>query len=113
MKKNYLLICFLALLPIVANAEPVEIDGICYYLNASNHSARVNLKWDNNNICIYEGNLVDTFNIEHEGISYDVTAISEFAFQGATGPDISNSPKRYSYPEEIRFRDVQVSLRLP
>ena len=79
MKKNLLLLVMM-LLPMVASADAVEIDGIYYSLNSDAKTAVV---VDNPNK--YSGNVAIPENVKYEGTEYSVTSIGERAFRDCSG----------------------------
>ena len=74
MRKFYLL-TLLAFLPLLANADAVEIDGIYYNLNAETHKAEVT-----SNPNKYSGEVTVPASITYNATVYSVTAIGESAF---------------------------------
>ena len=74
MKKSLFTI-LLALLPMVASADAVEIDGI--YYNLSGNDAEVTRNPDH----VYMGSMSIPEKIEYEGTEYNVTSIGEKAFR--------------------------------
>lgn len=74
MRKFYLL-TLLAFLPLLANADAVEIDGIYYNLNAETHKAEVT-----SNPNKYSGEVTVPASITYNATVYSVTAIGELAF---------------------------------
>ena len=76
MKKFYLLFLIM-LLPLVASAQGVEIDGICYNLNAENKTAEVT-----RNPNYYFGEVAIPESVTYEEVAYSVTSIGEYAFSG-------------------------------
>ena len=79
MKKNYLLF-LLAMLPLLANADAVQIDGIYYLLNAEDQTAEVA-----SNPNKYSGVVAIPESVTYEEVSYSVTSISKAAFQDCSG----------------------------
>ena len=75
MKKIYLLLS-LMLLPLVACAERVEIDGIYYELYSESKTAKV--------VSIplgeYTGDIVIPMLVSYDNIQYSVTSIGDWAF---------------------------------
>ena len=67
----------LALLPMVANAESVEINGIYYNLISKTKTAEVT-----SNPNYYSGNVVIPASVTYDGNSYNVTSIASNAFYG-------------------------------
>lgn len=64
------------LLPLVASAEKVEIDGIWYNLNSESKTAEVAQRPFGE----YKGSIVIPMLVSYENIQYSVTSIEEFAF---------------------------------
>jgi len=90
--KKQLLLLLLLLLPMVANADAVEIDGIYYYLTTEKLTAEVTRNPD-----YYTGSIVIPEKIEYEGMEYSVTSIGYEAFcscSGLTSISIPNSVTR-------------------
>ena len=79
MKKVYLLF-LLALLPLLANADPVEINGIYYNLVSKVKTAEVT-----SNPNEYSGKVTIPKTVTHGGNTYSVTSIGEKAFYGCIG----------------------------
>ncbi len=89
MKKQLLLI-LLALLPMVASADAVEIDGIYYNLTTGTKTAEVTWKPSGK----YTGTVVIPASVTHGSINYSVTSIGSEAFSycsGLTSVTIPNS----------------------
>ena len=78
MKKNYLLF-LLTLLPLLARATAVEINGIYYNLDSKAKIAEVT---ENPNR--YSGKLVIPKTVTDQEVSYNVTSIGEYAFERCT-----------------------------
>ena len=78
MKKNLLLLLLL-LLPLAANADAVEIDGIFYNLDPMAKTAEVTSGSN-----IYTGNVVIPETVTYEGTEYSVTSIGERTFSACT-----------------------------
>ena len=88
MKKN-LLFLLLAILPMVASAETVEIDGIYYNLVNKAKQAEVT-----SNPNYYSGEVVIPSSVTYNDVEYGVTSIGDQAFygcRGLTSITISNS----------------------
>ncbi len=80
MKKS-IFITFLMLLPMLASADNVEINGILYNLNAETRTAEVISK-SSNSTTIYNLMYVDIpSQVNYNEVSYQVTAIGENAFR--------------------------------
>ena len=75
MKKSILLL-FAALLPLVASAEKVEIDGIWYNLITKGKVAEVT----SSDGTVYSGSITIPATVTHNGVAYSVTSIGEWAF---------------------------------
>ena len=69
------------LLPMVAGAETVEIDGIYYKLVSNTKEATVTKKPNGK----YTGNVVIPASVTYEGAEYSVTNIGYQAFDGCSG----------------------------
>ena len=78
MKKQFLLLV-LTLLPILASADPVEINGIYYNLIPKAKQAEVTKKPFN-----YTGEVLIPASVTYEGVEYSVTSISSSAFWGCS-----------------------------
>ena len=81
MKKQLLLLVSL-LLPLVASAAAVEIDGIYYNLVSEGQQAEVTSKPSG---YFYSGSITIPESVKNKGITYSVTSIGESAFQGCKG----------------------------
>ena len=89
MKKQIITLIIFALLPLVANAETVEIDGIYYNLIPKAKVAEVT-----SNPNKYTGTVVIPETVEYNGVQYSVTSIGDQAFNrcsGLTSVTIPNS----------------------
>ena len=75
MKKQLLTLLVLILLPLVASADEVEIDGIYYNLIANGNTAEVT-----RNPNYYTGTVEIPRSVTYEGMEYRVTSIGESAF---------------------------------
>ena len=80
MKKQILLLAMM-LLPMVAGAETVEIDGIYYELVSKIKEATVTKKPSGS----YSGSVVIPDSVTYNGMEYSVTCIGERAFSGCKG----------------------------
>ena len=72
MKKQILLFLVLMMLPMVASADEVEIDGICYNLIEKGNVAEVTRNFNSS----YSGNVVIPEKVSYEGVDYKVTLIA-------------------------------------
>ena len=79
MKKQLLLLAMI-LLPLVASAETVEINGIYYNLITKGKIAEVT-----SNPNKYTGSVVIPEKVTYESVEYSVTSIGESAFDGCSG----------------------------
>ena len=70
----------MTLLPMVANADAVEIDGIYYNLDLNAKSAEVT-----KNPSQYTGTVIIPKSVTYENVSYSVTSIGGYAFWDCTG----------------------------
>ena len=76
MKSMKLFVAFTAMfLPVLANADPVEIDKIWYNLNEENHIAEVRKNPNG-----YSGDIIIPTEITYQGNKYTVTSIGDNAF---------------------------------
>jgi hypothetical protein len=93
MRKFYLL-TLLAFLPLLANADAVEIDGIYYNLNAEDQTAEVTVKPGNTSFgSNYSGVIEIPATVTYNEVLYSVTSIGVIAFQNCsvTSVTIPNS----------------------
>ena len=77
--KKQLLLFALILLPLVASADPVEIDGIYYNLVTKTKQAEVTSKPNK-----YTGSVVIPEKVTYENVEYSVTSIGNWAFRGCS-----------------------------
>jgi len=73
--KNYLFTIILALLPMLAFADAVEINGLYYNLDTEAKTAEVTEHPNE-----YTGDIVIPKSVKYEGVTYKVTSIGSFAF---------------------------------
>ena len=78
--KQSLLSLLMILLPLMAHAKAVEIDGIYYNLITNVKTAEVTMNPYN-----YRGKVVIPSNIVNNDVTYSVTSIGESAFEGCSG----------------------------
>ncbi len=82
MRKQFLSF-LLALLPLMASADPVLIDGIYYNLNTSTHEAEVvnpSTDFDNPSTGYVSGSITIPATVTYENVPYNVTSIGYAAF---------------------------------
>ena len=87
--KKFLLFFVLALLPLLANADAMEIDGIYFDLNTETKEAKVT-----KNPNYYSGEVTIPDKVTYESVDYSVTSIGGSAFlrcRGLTSINIPNS----------------------
>ena len=100
--KKQLLLLVMMLLPLVASADAVEIDGIWYNLVSKIKSAEVANKPSGK----YSGAIVIPEKVTYDGAEYNVTSIGNRAFfdcSGLTSITISNSVTTIGeYNQEIK-----------
>ena len=94
MKKYFLLLILAALLPMVANADAVEIDGIYYNLIIKGNVAEVT-----SNPNGYTGNISIPESISWKDVSYTVASIGDEAFRQS--PFDNNGIEVISIPQSI------------
>ena len=75
--KKQLLLLVLLILPLVASADTVEIDGIYYNLNLSGKTAEVE---SGPNYNYYSGHVIIPDLVKHKGNEFHVTSIAQNAF---------------------------------
>ena len=98
MKKQLLLFMFM-LVPMLASADAVEINGIYYNLVAKVQQAEVAKKTSG----YYTGSVVIPEKVTYEGVEYNVTSIGGSAFQNCTDltsitlPNSLTSIGKYSF----------------
>ena len=96
--KKQLLLFVMMLLPMIASADPVEIDGIFYNLTAKSKTAEVTYDPSRNiyqHIGCYSGSIIIPASITYQGVNYDVTSIGNDAFNS------NNSLTMVSMPNSI------------
>ena len=82
--KKHLLFLFLMMLPMVADAQYVEVDGIYYYLHGRYYTLKGNVAVVANHPNHYSGNVVIPSDFTYDGINYSVVAIDNAAFAYCT-----------------------------
>ena len=81
--KKVLLSILLMLLPILANAETVEIDGIWYNLASQTKEAEVT--YNPNGYSGYSGSIEIPASVTYNEVKYSVTTIGKSTFSGCSG----------------------------
>ena len=99
MKKQFLLFV-LMLLPVIASADAVEIDGIAYILNSIENTASVARK-------SYSGDIVIPSSVTYENKSYVVTSIGERAFYGCSSLASVSIPNSVTSIGESAFESCE------
>ncbi len=109
MKKIYLLF-LLAFLPLLANADAVQIDGIYYNLNAENQVAQVT-----RNPNKYSGEITIPKSVTYEEVTYSVISIGESAFNYCNGVTSITIPNSVTSIENGAFQDCSglTSITIP
>ena len=85
------------MLPFVANAQMIVIDGIYYFLTAATKQAKVTQSPDG-----YHGSVLIPEKITYESVEYSVTSIG-FAFKGCPGLTSVTIPNSMTIIEEFAF----------
>ena len=75
---------YLMMLPMVADAQYVEVDGIYYYLHGRYYTLKGNVAVVANHPNHYSGNVVIPSDFTYDGINYSVVAIDNAAFAYCT-----------------------------
>ena len=84
MKKLFTLF-LLAFLPLLASADPVEIDGIYYNLNSSDGINTAEVTSRSTYGGGYSGDIVIPESVPYEDVTYNVTSIGYYAFSDCSG----------------------------
>ena len=79
--KKQLLLVLLAILPMMVNAEIIEIDGLRYNIISKVKAAEVYLSSGTS----YSGDIIIPSTVTYEGVEYKVSSIGNSAFNGCTG----------------------------
>ena len=79
MNKFFLLLTLLCL-SLSARAHDAEVDGIFYNLDAANKTATVTYDGEYNNA--YSGDVVIPETVTYDGITYSVTSLGDYCFNG-------------------------------
>ena len=105
MKKLFSLF-LLMLLPLVASADPVEIDGIYYNLYSSDGINTAEVTSNPNEVMtnnIYPGDIVIPESVTYGDVTYSVTSIGISAFWGCSGLTSINIPNSVTSIGEYAF----------
>ena len=100
--KKRLFLSIMMFLPMLASADPVEIDGICYNLVEETKAAEVTANYN-----IYRGDITIPESVEYEGITYSVTSIGGYAFYYCTGLKSVTIPNSVITIGESAFQDCK------
>ena len=111
--KKICLLFLLALLPLLASADAVEIKGIYYNLDATTQDAEV--AQSPYYSYYYKGDIVIPKTVTYKGITYDVTSIRESAFMGCTGLTSVSIPNSVTSIGRAAFRQCEklTSVNIP
>ena len=109
--KKHLLILFAALLPLVASAEKVEIDGIWYNLITKGKVAEVTFKGDyyDSYLGEYSGSITLPATVTHNDVAYSVTSIGERAFHSCSGLTAITIPEGVTSIESGAFYNCSIT----
>ena len=105
--KNLLIILVLSILPLMAGAEPVEIDGIFYILNEEGHTAIVTS--NPNTDGFYSGDVTIPETVIYNGVNYTITSIGESAFEGSNELSSIFIPNTITRIEGMAFFDTALT----
>ncbi len=97
--KKQLLFFLLALLPMVASAAAVEIDGIYYKLTTGTETAEVTAKPSGE----YTGTVVIPASVTYGSVNYRVTSIGKGAFDCCSGLTSITIPNSVTYIGNYAF----------
>ena len=108
--RKLLFLLILTILPLLASAETVEIDGIYYNLNAEAKTAEVT-----KNPNEYSGKVVIPESITSDKTKYSVTSIGEYAFWRCSSMTSVTIPSSVIYIGEYAFWDCSsmTSVTIP
>ena len=111
--KKLLLLLVMILLPMVASAETVEIDGIWYNLVSKTKQAEVTRNPDKQSK--YTGDVIIPESVSYENMNYSVTSIGYMAFNKCSGLTSVTIPSSVKSIEESTFADCKglTSVTIP
>ena len=103
--KKHILFLFTALLPLVASAQKVEIDGIWYNLITKVKQAEVTFKGNSYNEYDdeYSGSITIPATVTYDGVAYSVTSIGDEAFRGCNFLTTINIPESVTNIGNLAF----------
>lgn len=110
--KRFLLVLFLPLFTLCANADdPVEIEGIYYYLESNPNVAEVT----NVSNSWYSGDIIIPETVTYEGEQYKVTSIGDIAFQNCYDLTSVNIPNGVTSIGTMAFQKCTglISVTMP
>ena len=109
--KKHLLLLFAALLPLVASAEKVEIDGIWYNLVSKAKQAEVTSSGGTK----YSGSITIPATVTYDGVAYSVTSIGERAFSNCRSLTAITLPEGVTSIGDYAFYDCRslTSITIP
>ena len=108
--KKQLLFFLLTLLPVMASADAVEIDGIYYNLITKGNAAEVT-----KNPSKYTGSVAIPERVTYEGVEYSVTTIGQDAFSDCSGLTSVTIPNGVTSIADRTFSDCSglTSITIP
>lgn len=90
MSKKAIVSVILLLLPLLAAADEVQIDGLWYNIDSNGNTAQVIQYKDN---VKYEGDIVIPSTVTYDGVEYSVTSIGNYAFYNCSSLTEINIPQ--------------------
>lgn len=119
--KKIFISCFLALMPLLASAVKVRIDGIWYNLDVDKRTAEVTKStapWEPSNGIDYVGDVDIPATMQYEGQTIDVVGIGEYAFSrcktltSVTFPNSLTYIGQYAFNECVSLNGVTIPEKL-